>query len=766
MAATAESVAAKPIGFRASSLKRPLQLRSLGLALTVDPDGSVRSLASMEEHRGLFGFEQLWFYKVQAGIVVHAQRPDWDVRLSPWRVRLSGKVFDVDVVQSIEFYPGRSAGFVRRVGVKNLGQAQVKVRIFELLDPTAAHFPDASAPWGSLGVNAFNRQSHVAMDEVSDPPSARVVGSYPAPSKFYLTTGRQRAQEVISAGDLPDPTAGASGQVLVVSGHELDLSPGESKEVTFVAIYNQGKLEDALADFGRLTPGQSAKREGPEFACSDPAVADAAAWALASVQGGAYAGDRLDRYESLRALTLFYPLLASKVTGGAKESLRRDGSLPHSMDGSKPGLLETALFVRAAATSAVASQDKKQARAAYPLLKKCAAFLMASGADFSADPSLPQGWRRRLGSGYPTGEVPEVALAVAAALEAASAAARASSKSADAGKFLERSKLVSDRVRKKLLDDRGFLSLCRDTAGRLRTDETVDMAVAAYRHPFMESAEQAAAHRLMEKDFDTAYGPRCVPTTNMVYFNGTYGEGQLGGVWTRAVLAHALLCYRTGLAGMGSLSASKVARVVVDEQLRLGGTPGEFPLWVDPDRKEVHGGSDPVAAARFLEVLLEGELGLPEGAERPVLAPAQSSTIGWLMAAGFYAGGPASAFVGRSDGKAHLFFSGDRVESKAGSRYARSERLEVPQRGVHAVTFYNPGQVICAGNSTGSPARFSLTFPPRAADFAKRLSSPLEEYDPARATWTRVGSLRVSPAMSFDVSLPPNGWKAFRASTG
>jgi hypothetical protein len=746
-------------------MKRPMKLQALGQRLTVDPDGAVRSLVSAEEKRALFGFEQIWFYKIQAGIVVHAQRPDWEVRVAPRRVRMSGRVFDVEVVQYIEFYQSQGAGFIRRVGVKNGGQSPVRLGIFELHDPAAAHFPDDSVTWGSLGVNAFNRESHVAMDEVSDPPSARVVGSYPAPSRFFMTTSRQRAQEVISSGELPDATAGMSGQVLVISGHELDLAPAESKEITFASIYNPGKLEVALADFGRLKPNLASKVSGPELFCSDLSVSEAATWALASVQSAPFADSRLDRYESYRALSLFYPSLASKLAGEAKSDLRKDGSFPHSLTTTKAGVLETAVFLRGASQSVTATQDKKLAKASYTTLRKCAGFLMTLGVEVALDPSIPQGWRRRLGSGFPTGEVPEVSLAVAAALEAASQVARLSSKADDAGKFLERSKLICERVRKNLLDERGFLSLCKDTGGRLRNDETIDMAVAAYRHPFMESAEQAAAHRLLEKDFDTAYGPRCVPTSNVVYFNSTYGEGQLGGVWPRAALLHALLCYRTGLAGMGSLALAKVARLVGEDQLKLGGIPGEFPLWVDPEKREAHGGSDLVAAAKFLEVLLEGELGFPEGAERPSLNPAKTSTMAWFMATDFWGSDASSAFVGRGGEGAHLFYAGTKLDSKAGQRFQKCERVEVQQRGAYAVTFYNPGQVICLGSNSGSPLRVSLAFPPRAGDFAKKLSTPLEEYDPAKGSWTKTGSLRISPIMSFEASLVPNGWKAYRVST-
>ncbi|MDG6985172.1 MAG: hypothetical protein JRM73_00295 [Nitrososphaerota archaeon] len=764
MSATAESV--RSAGFKSSALKRPMRLRAPGARLTVDADGAVRSLASVAEKRAVFGFEQVWFSKVQAGIVVHAQKPDWDVKLAPSSVRLAGKVFDVEVSQTLEFLRGAAPGFTRTLRLRNGGQGQVRLRVAELQDPTAAHFPDDDGSWGALGVNAFNRGSHVAMDEVSDPPSARVVGSDPAPSRLYMTTSRQRAQEAISLGEVPESTAGMSGQVLIIAGHELDLAPGDSKELVFASIYDPGKLEDALADFGRLRAGKGASAAGPAVACSDPAVTEAAAWALSSVQAAQSADDLLDRHESLRSLSLFFPQAASKAVMEARSSLRKDGALPHSLDRSKPGVLETAVFLKSAALAVVLSQDKKQARAGYPYIKKCASYLMSCGVEVKTDPLLPQGWRRKLGRGYPTGEIPEVSLAVAAALEAASQAARVAGRAGEGAKYLERSKLICDRVRKTLLDERGSVSMCRDTAGRLRTDETADVALAAYRHPFMDSAEQAAAHRLMERDFDTAYGARCVPATNAVYFNATYGEGQLGGVWPRAALAHAVVCYRAGLGGAGSLAVSKAAKLVVDEQLKIGGVPGEFSLWVDPDRKEAHGGDDPVAAARFLEALIEGELGLPAGVERPSLSPAKTSTLGWLLATGFWAGEGASAFMGRTPEKTHLFCAGGKLGAKAGERFEKCETIDVHQRGVAAATFYNPGQVICVGNSLGSPVRLGVAFPPRAADFGRRLSTAVEEFDPAKGSWNKTGSLRVSTSMSVEAAIGPYGWKAFRVSTG
>lgn len=769
MGTDVESLPPGAQGVSSSSIRRPFVLQSGGCELRVEPDGALRSLYSLEEGRALFGFEQLSFYKVHAGIVVPAQKPDWALRLSPRGAQLTGRVFDgIEAAQSLGFHHGGSPGFVRRLRVRNGTRSPVRLRIVEVADPTAAHFGSSGA-WGSIGVNAFNRESHVAMDEVSDPPSARVVGAAPPPSKFYMTASESRAVELVSLGELPDATAGMSGQVVVIGSHELELAAGESREITWASIYTPGKLEEALSEFGRLQSGEGTQNgRSPFVACSERQITEAAAWCIPAIEAGAHARDPLDRYEALPALAATDPSSALKVVEEAGAALRREGWLPHSLDPSKPGLLETAVFLKAAAELLLAAQDKKLARARYPLIKKIARYLLSSSKDFAVvtDPSLPQGWRRKLGRGYPTGEVPEVSLAVAGALTAASQLSRYLSKPDEASRFRERSEMVADRVRKKLVDERGFLVLCRDSSGRLKGDETVDMAAAAYRHQLMPSAEQAVAHRLLDKDFDTPFGPRCVPTTNQLYFNSSYGAGQLGGVWTRATLAHALVCYRAGLAGLGSLALGKVARLVMDESAHLGGYPGEFPRWVDVEGRAAHGDqSDPVAAARFLEAILKGELGLSTQAEGASLSPAMSSGLQWLMACDLCAGESFSAFLGRSAGGNHLFIGGGRVASKGGAGYGKSERVDVPAREVFGVTFHSPGQIICLGSSASSSTRFTVSFSPRAADLTRRLSTPLEEYDPSTRVWNKTGSLRVSPAMSFEASLAPSGWKAYRISS-
>jgi hypothetical protein len=745
-------------------------LRQGECLLQVNSDASVRSFQSLKEKRALFGYEQVWLYKVQAGIVVHAQKVDWSVRPRPRSVQFAGKIFDgIEALQLMEFHRGASQGYVRRIRLRNGSGASIMLRVLALHDPTSAHYRDDPSQWGSLGFNAFNRQSHVAMDEVSDPPSARVIGTVPAPARFYMTTAKTRAQGVVGTGELPEGTAGMSGQVLIMSTQDLELAPGETKELALASIYSPGKLEEALSEFGKLQSGETSPRAGGPFvACSDQALADSATWALTSLEGGAFVCPTLDRFELTKALSWVNPKIAKDNLARAKEILRSDGSVPHSVDQTKPGVLETSVLLQGAAYYIALSQDKKVARSSYPVIKKLAQFLIAlsNGYTVVSDPSLPQGWRRHIGSGYPTGEIPEISLAVAGALAAAAQVARMVSKSEDAGKFRDRSEMVVEQAKKRLMDERGFPVLCRDTSGQVRSDESIDIAVAVYRHP-LPTVAQGAAHRMLEKDFDTPYGPRCVPTSNMVYFNGSYGQGELGGVRPRAVLAHAIVCYRTGLSGIGSLTLSKVARLVTDEASRLGGSPGGFPEWIDVEGGDVHGeGSDPVAAARYIEGIVEGELGLTFTVDRAALSPPENSALGWLMASDLWAGEPVSAFLGRGEGKAHLFFSAGKVGSAGGTRFAKSERLDLNARGVHAISFYNPGQIICMGNSTLSQAKVTLSFSPKSAELTQRLTTPLEVYDPSKGIWTRTASLRVAPTMSFDAQIDPNGWKAFRVSNG
>ncbi|HME19309.1 MAG TPA: hypothetical protein VKF15_06225, partial [Nitrososphaerales archaeon] len=696
-------------------------------------------------------------------------RIDWSMQLSPSSVRLSGRFFDgIEAAQTFGFVSGSAAGYVRKVKVRNAGASRVKLRVVCLSDPTAAHFGISIDRWGSLGINAFNREGRVAMDEISEPHAARVIGAIPSPARIYMTSDRNRATELLQGGDLPEETAGMSGQVLVLSVHELELAPSESEELAFASLYGPDKLEDVLSAFGKLSPAETSPPSGePWFACSSPGISEAFSWAAATIGGARYGDDLLDRLEATRGAEYIDPRAAEGIVADARSLVDRGGFLGHSQDPTKPGFLETSLFISTASRHFALVGDRKAARKSYLLLKKMAGALSARSREGGVrlEPGLPQGWRRALRTGHPAGEVPEVSLATASAFRDLSLVSALLDKGEEAASFAERSELIAEGVARRLRDQRGFLCSGTDSTGRPLQGETVDMAVACYRNTGLRSVASSAVHRLLEDDFETEYGPRTVPTSNRTYFHCSYGQGQLGGYWTRAALSLACLSYAVALPGVGSLLLEKVSRLVMEDALKFGGIPGEFPFWVDIEGREAHGdGSDPVAASRFVEALVEGELGFKVSQGVPCFDPPKLSAIKWALAKDIWAGEAASIFVGRAAGKTVSFASCRRAEVKSGQRFESCEAVDVSARGVHAVSFYGPGQVVCVGNSSSSPVRAHVDFLGKAPGLTSRLSTPLEEFDPAGETWSKIGSLRVSPRMSFDAPLGPGEWKAFRIS--
>jgi hypothetical protein len=769
MVAAAEALSPGAQSFRSLALKRPVALTKRDSRLLVDCEAAVRSLDSLSERRVIFGRGQAYLYKVQAGVVVAAQRPDWRVLLTPASLRFSGRVFEsIDVVQELEFSCPLSSGYLRKMKLHNAGAYHMNLRIICLSDPAAAHFRDRVDQWGSLGVNAFNRESHVAMDEVSEPHPARVIGCAPAPVKLYMTTDRGRAAELLQAGDLPEATAGMTGHVLVLSMHEFELAPSESKEILFASLYSPRKLEEVLSDFGRLQSASSASgQEESQFECSSAHVAEAYAWARASLEGVQFGGDLLDLIESLRGLAYADSSALEAATERTKRLVLRDGTIGHPADGTKAGVLEASLFLSAISRRVSIAGDKKRARQLYPLMRRMAKALSARSKDgaLRLDPGVPHGWRRLLGSGYPSGELAEVSLAASTALSDLARVSAILGKGEDSAKFRETSELIAHHVAKALVDDRGFLCPNIDSSGRLVHDETVDMAVACYRGNARSSVASSSVHRLLEKDFETDYGPRTVPTSNRVCFHSSYGQGQLGGYWTRAALAFSCLSYSAGLGGMGSLSLEKVSGLVTGDWPQLGGSPGEFPYWVDVEGKEAHGvGSDPVAASRFIQAVVEGELGLSCSASPPAFSPPALSTIRWALARDVCAGEKVSIFVGRAAGKAFAFASCKQARVEGGLRFADCARVDASPMFTHGASFIGPGQVVCVGNASHVPVKAHLVFAARSPGLSRRLSTPLEQFEPASRGWSKVGSLRVSSTMSLDVPLGPEDWKVFRVS--
>jgi len=170
-----------------------MTLRKGPLRLSLEGTGAVRFVESLEERRLIFGREQFNFFKIRTGVLIDYQRPDWKVEATPSAVSLSGKIFEGITLDQTVRLLSSALGFSRYMRFRNFGAQPTRIRMIYLRDPTSAQIRDQSYGWGALGVNASNRSSYVAMDEVADPPAARVIGSRPHASVFYLTADPSRA---------------------------------------------------------------------------------------------------------------------------------------------------------------------------------------------------------------------------------------------------------------------------------------------------------------------------------------------------------------------------------------------------------------------------------------------------------------------------------------------------------------------------------------------------------------------------------------------
>ena len=750
--------------FPAKSMGAAALLRARGATLRLCRDGSCSWLRSESEDRLVFGKEAMYFYKLQQGVKIRAGKVEWRPSLWPDSASIGCRLFEtLDVRQSFAVRGGNCISSIRRVTLSNSGASQIRVRVISVHDTTAVH---SDAPkWGSMGVNAFNRSSHVAMDEVAGPGGCRVIGSSPPPATIYMTSDPTRATDIVQRGELPDTTAGMSGQIIVMTQRDFELSPGESSEAVYISVYSSERLEDSLSEFNRLTKDSCSPFLVGCAYSSDPSLAAALGWARSVVLNAEFERDVLDRAEALTAIAVTDEQAALRAVQSLISEVRKEGSLPHSSDRSQPGVLETAVFLAAASLYCSLSADKKYVRSLYSPLRRAAQFLMvmSEGEMVQTGASLPHGWRRRLGRGYPTFVLPEVNLAVVSALLSFSSVAGRLSKGKEAALYRERAELILSNVKRRLVLESGDLALNLDEKGVVHTEVTADQAVALYRHQLDENVSSGTVHRLLEKDFETGYGPRTVPTSNGTYFNSSYGEGQIGGYWTRAALSHALVAYRSGLSGIGSLILSRVSRLVAFDAPSFGATPGTVPYWVNVEKREFGSEeSDPVAAARLLEAAVFGELGLRVSSGGPVAEPPSTSSIGWLLIDDILRQN-CTVFVGRS-GRVKLVVVSLPLVPSGGVGYQKCEKVQ-SERPLVVRVFHGPGQGILVCNTGQSPASGTVSFQPRDARMLKSLSVWLEEMDQTGGEWKRVQQLRVLQEMSFQASLRPLSWRFFRLTT-
>jgi hypothetical protein len=752
----------------ASQLKRSLFLSRGYDRLRLEPDASLSYLHSARFGKLVFGREAVEIFKVQAGVRISQRPKDLRVRLSPLSIEFRSQE-PLQVSQSVGAFSGVSEGYSRRVKVTNRSEASLRLKLLTLHDPTSLNFRRERDPPGEIGVNAFNRGDHIVMDDVGDTAGVRIIGFSPIPSAVYMTKDRQRAIDLLGSGELPDSSAGMSGAILILTEQEFELQPGESSEFRMAALYHPSSLEAALSEFTSLLAGGAreprAAESEPVLKSSSPSINFAYAWADASMRSMEAEADGLERLSSGFGVRTLRPAYFEKQFELLKQSQRKDGFIQHaSSDRGAP--LETALFLIHSCGHLQLKADKKLSKKWYPTLRKAGEALRAAASKglVATDQSSPDGWRRRLGSGYPTGQVSEVNLVASRSLNDLATLAYTIGKGRDSAGFKEASVKIVAAVSSTLKDaESGHLALNLDPKGRLHKEITADQAIALSYCSLDHNLVSSVIHRLLEKDFETGYGPRTIPSTNALYYNPTYGDGQIGGFWTRASLAHVLLAYSSGYPSIAGVQLEKISRLVHSECETMGGVPGEFPYWLDPERKIIGSvGSDPVAASRFIEAMLVGELGLSLTPQGVRLSPPESSRLTWLFVHNLELGGVGSFFIGRTAAQPFAASSFANIEAGASKRFQGCERLDAASPFEGLLFWDQQSLLLCLGNPGTGHQAGTVSVSIRGKPIARSLFADLEEFDQESSSWRRLERKKLLDHVDLRAEIKSGSWKALR----
>lgn len=751
-------------------LKRSVCLAAGHSMLKVEPDGAVSSLHSTRYGKLLFGRGEVESFKIQSGIIIPLRPRELAVTISPQQLVFSSRGQEqAGAAHSLVLSGERSTGYLRTSRFTNRSDAPLKLRVLTMHDPTTLNFRTDGDPGGEIGLNAFNRGDHVVMDDVGDTTGVRVVRFSPRPGAIYLSRSKQRALDVLASGELPESVAGMSGSILVLSQHDAELPPGGAFELAVESLYHESSLETLLSEQGSRPPGYrvALARPSPVFSCSSGSVGFSNAWAAAALGAAERTGDLLDRVSMGPGLSLLRPEYFEKEFLAFKALQRRDGLLPHSL-AERGGVLETSHFLIHSCFHLMLGGGPRLARKWYPALRKAGLALAKASSTglIATEPGSPDGWRRRLLSGYPTGQLSEVNVTASRALSSLSDLAGSLGKEADAAAFASSASRIRRSVDERLRDiETGSLALNLDPRGRLHTEMTADQAVALSFCADDSKLGASIAQRLTEKDFETGFGPRTVSSSSALYYSPDYGEGQLGGCWTRASLSHSILAFASHLPAVGSGQLQKVSALVSTEAERMGGIPGEFPYWFDPDRRQVRSfGSDPVAASRFVEALMVGELGLGPSAGGLRFDPPETSRLGWLLLGGFWFTGGGALFLGRSHSRP-LVVSSFEKPGVRGAIVCPHAELPATSPSVAGALFWDQSSLfVCLGSTSASRLPGEVSVRLRGKPIASSLFADFAEFDQEKGEWGVAERRRLPETLDLSVELPPNSWRAYRVT--
>jgi glycogen debranching enzyme len=554
------------------------------------------------------------------------------------------------------------------------------LRIYGFAQLRGDTYPDIQARYDA------QRGALVAWN-ASKPNWVRVFGATAPVMAYDVTTDASLVYDLSHMYPLGNRTSDEGGHVLGALQVDMELEPGESRQLAFVVAFSPNGETEALADFdaardaGRalkktIAYYQTAVRPA-EVLTPDPIINQGAVWAKINMirvmadypTGTAFTNDP-SRSSAVVARDSFWfvygsdhlcqPCSCALLEAFAKRQ-EPNGKIIEYYD-AVTGETEdyglnindnTPLFILAVNHHWRASGHRDCLERWYPAVARAARHIISQmderGLVFCTATGEGVhgiiGWRNICPHYRVSGAVTEVNAECAAALRAAShlaenlvGAPSAASAAAnpglitDACQFREAARRLTAAINRHLLNpENGLYYLTRDVDGLVRTDVTADEVFPVIFRVAPEDVAFRIVSRLNVPDFWTEAGLRTVSAESADYDPGGHW-GLLGGVWPGVTWWYAFAASRYHPGGM-----VKALRASFEHYARApkihNTVPGQFSEWFDGESLVNRGMRlSPWEAPRFLWAAVEGICGImvrPEP-EPPMVEPLLPMEWKWV----------------------------------------------------------------------------------------------------------------------------------------
>lgn len=510
----------------------------------------------------------------------------------------------------------------------------------------------------------------VAWNE-SHPEWMRAFCSIPDPTAHMATNDLEESYDPGNAlSNRTDETGRLVGSLQI----DLELEPGESREVAFVPAFSTKGREDLVRiceryrDYDRALDETRAEYERvigiSDVITPDPVVNQGGQWSKANmlrvladypVGGICFTNEPgVSSNVVVRDVAWFVhgcdfvtPLASCAMLHSLARYQHENGKIVEYYNGitgrtDDYGLNindDTPLFILAAAHHITSTGHPNCLRELYPAMVKAANYIVSQEDDrglvFCTSRETGErgiaGWRNVIPNKNISGAVTEINSECYGALRAVADIARSTGHDVDHDYFTAKADELREAVNEHLLNPKnGTYYLNIDPDDNVHTEVTADEIFPLMFGVCDVDTARLISTRLSSPDFLTAAGLRTVPSQNPLYLSDKL-IGLEGGVWPGVTWWYAMASATTDPGLMVRALKSSYRHYIEDPGIH-NTVPGQFSEWFDGESLVNRGMRlSPWEPPRFFWALLEGAFGLDVGLSRLRVNPRIPADWRWLI---------------------------------------------------------------------------------------------------------------------------------------